>query len=105
MGMEIIIGVLIGAIAGAVAAYFFLRSHHARDRATVLEQFGRDKSEALTQQRELLEQRIRDHEVHAAKLKDQFSLLAQEVLTKNLETQIKALQNQNTHDLDKKKQE
>lgn len=92
--MEIIIGLLLGAIFGSAAAFFYLRGQHARDKA-----------EALNQQREFLEQRIRDRELSEQKLKDQFSLTAQEVLTKNLEAQVKALQNQNSHDLDKKKQE
>jgi DNA recombination protein RmuC len=103
--VEIIIGLLLGAIFGATLVFFFLRTHHARDRATSLDQWTKEKAEALSQQRELLEQRIRDHEVNATRLKDQFSLLAQDVLTKNLETQIKALQDRNTVDLDKKKQE
>ena len=41
----------------------------------------------------------------ALSMKDQFTLLAQEVLDKNLEAQVKALKTENNHDLDKKKQE
>lgn len=67
------------------------------------------KDLALREQRELLQQqhdqRIRDHELHEQKLKDQFALVAQEALTKNLDSQLKALHNQNQHELDKKKQE
>lgn len=80
------IGIFVGAVIGAVAAYFFLQAN-------------------LKRERELMDQRIRDHELSEQKVKDQFSILAQEILTKNLDSQVKALQNQNTHDLEKKKQE
>ncbi|MBS1958749.1 MAG: DNA recombination protein RmuC [Bdellovibrionales bacterium] len=90
----IFIGILVGAIAGAAAVYFFLRAN-----------LGREKTEALAQQRELLEQRIRDHELSEQKVKDQFSLLAQDILSKNIDSQVKAFQTQNNHDLEKKKQE
>jgi DNA recombination protein RmuC len=61
--------------------------------------------EALLQQQLFFESRIKDQELSGSKLKDQFSLLASEVLAKNMEAQVKALKNENSHDLDIKKQE
>ncbi len=52
-----------------------------------------------------MEERIRENGLSELKIKEQFTLLAQDVLTKNLETQVKTLKNENLHDLDKKKQE
>ena len=73
---------IFGLFAGAGIAYLYFRTEVVREK-TIAEQNG------LSEQ----------------KIKDQFTLLAQEVLSKNLDTQVKALQNQNTNDLDKKKQE
>ena len=106
---------LVGIAVGAALIYLYFRGQLAQEK-TLLESrihekdhqiiVSKEASEnALKQQRELLEQRVKDHELSEGKLKDQFTLLAQEVLSKNLEAQVKALQNQNTHDLDKKKQE
>jgi DNA recombination protein RmuC len=61
--------------------------------------------EALRQQKNSLDARIQDHLTNEAKIKDQFSLVATEILSKNMEAQVKALQTENTHELDKKKQE
>jgi len=84
---------LLGLAVGAVAVYLYQRAQLVRERTL---------SEAT---KSFHEQRMHDLELSEQKLKDQFTLLAQEVLNKNLETQVKALQNQNTVDLDKKKQE
>ena len=72
----------LGLLAGAGIAYLYFRAELIREK-TIVEQTG------LSEQ----------------KIKDQFTLLAQDILNKNLESQVKALQNQNTNDLDKKKQE
>jgi DNA recombination protein RmuC len=60
---------------------------------------------ALNQQKTLLEARIHDHLTNETKIKDQFSLVATEILNKNLEAQVKALKAESGHELDKKKQE
>ncbi len=75
-GVLFITGLFAGLLVGVTVTYFFIR------KQLMVEHAGSDQ-----------------------KTKEQFSFLAQEVLTKNLETQIKALQNQNQHDLDIKKQE
>ncbi len=82
MTLTLILIFITGLLAGAAIAYLYFRAELIREK-TIAEQTG------LSEQ----------------KIKDQFSLLAQEILNRNLETQVKALQNQNTNDLDKKKQE
>jgi DNA recombination protein RmuC len=104
-------GIVFGAIAGFFITLYLKQQWQGRltlQASTSEQGLNQQKlmyEQQLVQQREILGERIKDHELHGEKLKDQFTLLAQDVLTKNLETQIKALANQNTHDLDKKKQE
>lgn len=101
---SIVLALLAGLFLGALIAYFYFRPQLMRER--FMNESARTQAEqTLQQQKDFHEQRIKDQELNSQKLKDQFSLLAQEVLTKNLDTQVKALQNQNTVDLDKKKQE
>ena len=75
-----------GAILGASVVYFILKNQ-------------------LNFTQRMMEQRIKDNEFSEIKIKDQFSLLAQEILNKNLDHQVKTLKTENTHELDKKKQE
>jgi len=95
---------IVGLAVGGIVVYFYQRAQLVRER-TLLETTRLQADQTVQQQKEFHEQRRRDLELSEQKLKDQFTLLAQEVLSKNLETQVKALQNQNTVDLDKKKQE
>ena len=111
----LIFGLFLGVVIGVAMMYFYFKGLLLRER-TLLEstvsqkdqQFTSYKESAeqtLKQQREFLDQRMKDQEGNENKIKDQFTLVAQEVLSKNLEAQVKALQTQNVHDLDKKKQE
>jgi DNA recombination protein RmuC len=104
MSILSIVFFLFGLVLGT-AYSFFSRAQLLREKQRELEALKLANEMALKQQRELLEQRIKDFELSEVKIKDQFSLMAQEVLSKNLEAQLKALQNQNTTDLDLKKQE
>ena len=67
---------IIGLFSGSVISYFFIKKNL-----------------------------IQEYQTNEIKMKEQFTLLAQDVLNKNLETQVKTLQNQNNHDLNIKKQE
>jgi DNA recombination protein RmuC len=100
MDMHLITGFIAGFILGALILFLTFRG---KDRE--LELLKQSHEEALKQQRAFLETRLKDHEQNENKIKDQFSIVATEVLAKNLEAQIKALKNENSHDLDKKKQE
>lgn len=95
-----ILAFIMGLLLGALIVYLL-----ARGKAQEIEYIKKAHAEALAQQKSLLEARIDDHQLSETKLKDQFSLLASEVLSKNLEAQVKALKTENAHELDKKKQE
>ena len=94
------LGLIAGFILGALLLFLIYRG---KDREITL--LKESHQTALLQQKILLETRIQDHQMNESKIKDQFSLLATEILNKNLETQIKALKTENNHDLDLKKQE
>jgi DNA recombination protein RmuC len=105
MGSLVLVLVFVlGLAIGALVVFFYLRAQLTHEK-TMAETARLQAEQNLLQQKAFHEQRIKDIELGEQKLKDQFTLLAQEVLTKNLDTQVKALQNQNTVDLDKKKQE
>ncbi len=88
--MAITLAFIFGTFFGSALLYFLLKQN---------------QSSALAQQKSMYEDRMRDQEANGLRIKDQFSLLAQEVLAKNLESQVKTLKNENAHDLDLKKQE
>jgi DNA recombination protein RmuC len=90
---SLVFAFVFGLLLGALIVFFYFRGQIATQKII------------LAQQKEFHEQRMLDQAGNEQKIKDQFTLLAQEVLTKNLDTQVKALQGQNTVDLDKKKQE
>jgi DNA recombination protein RmuC len=91
---------LVGLFLGGLIVFLIYRG---KDREIAFMKQAHE--DALIQQKSLLEARIEDHQLSETKLKDQFSLLATEVLSKNLEAQVKTLKSENSHDLDKKKQE
>ena len=98
--MWIAIAFIFGALLGALLVYL-----NARGKDREIELLKLAHEEALRQQRLYLETRIQDHQLNEQKIKDQFSLVANEILHKNLETHLKALNTENTHELDKKKME
>ena len=59
---------------------------------TAIHELKQSHETALAQQKTLLEARIQDNLANETKIKDQFSLLATEILNKNLEAQTKAIQ-------------
>lgn len=91
--METVLVFILGLIVGGVLTYFYYRTQVKLVSAQLQTELIKEKT--IAEQTALSEQKI----------KDQFTLLAQEVLNKNLDAQVKALQNQNTVELDKKKQE
>jgi DNA recombination protein RmuC len=91
--METVFVFILGIIAGGAIAYWYYRTQIKLVSAQLQSELIKEKT--IAEQTALNEQ----------KLKDQFSLIAQEVMNRNMEAQTKALQNQNTVDLDKKKQE
>jgi DNA recombination protein RmuC len=100
--METLIAFVLGTLFGSLLLYLLSRGREQNFRREV-DTLKSTHEQAIAQQKQLLEERIRDHELNAQKLKDQFSLVAQEILNQNLETQKKALQEENHHQLDKKK--
>jgi DNA recombination protein RmuC len=100
--METLIAFVLGTLFGSLLLFFMNRGREQNFRREI-ETLKSTHEQTLIQQKQLLEERIRDHELSAQKLKDQFSLVAQEILNQNLETQKKALQEENHHQLDKKK--
>ncbi len=99
--MELLIVFALGTLFGAGMLYFLNRGkEHAFAQQT--ESLKTAHAEALEQQKVLLEERIRDRELSEQKLKDQFTLVANEVLHKNLEAQTKAVKQESAHELEKK---
>lgn len=92
------------ALGSAFGAALFWFSNRGKEQSWLREKeyLLSSHAEALIRQKELLEERIKDHEVSKEKLKEQFSLAAAEVFNRNLEAQTKALNQENTHELDKK---
>lgn len=84
-----ILGTLLG---GAVGAYIMASRSRSKDVEIML----------LKQSHE---DRVRDLVAAEERVKNQFSVMATEILNKNLELQAKAVRNENSHELDKKKQE
>ena len=83
-----ILGTIIGVALGALITYLIFHGRLVKAQTLNL----------------AAEQRYQDVQIHEQRLKESFSLLAQDVLTKNLDSQLKALQTQNTAELEKKKQ-
>jgi DNA recombination protein RmuC len=100
--METLIAFILGTLFGSLLLYFMNRGREQNFKREI-DTLKSTHDQSLIQQKQLLEERIRDHELSAQKLKDQFSLVAQEILNQNLESQKKALQEENHHQLDKKK--
>lgn len=103
-----LIAFVVGTLFGSgllFALNFFMNKGREQNHLRELELLRTSHAQALEQQKSLLESRIRDHEVSEQKLKDQFSLVAQEILNRNLETQKKTLGEETGHELDKKKLE
>jgi DNA recombination protein RmuC len=100
--METLIAFVLGTLFGSLLLYFMNRGREQNFKREI-DTLKSTHDQSLIQQKQLLEERIRDHELSAQKLKDQFSLVAQEILNQNLESQKKALQEENHHQLDKKK--
>jgi DNA recombination protein RmuC len=100
--METLIAFVLGALFGSLLLYFMTRGREQNFKREI-DTLKSTHDQSLIQQKQLLEERIRDHELSSQKLKDQFSLVAQEILNQNLESQKKALQEENHHQLDKKK--
>ena len=93
--MESLIAFIIGTAFGGAILFFTQKREIANLKASY--------EGNLAQQRLLMEERIRDQGMNEQKLKDQFSLVANEILSKNLEAQVKSLGQENTHALEKKK--
>jgi DNA recombination protein RmuC len=99
--MELLIVFVLGTLFGAGLLYFLNRGkEHAFTQQT--EALKAAHTEALEQQKALIEERIRDRELSEQKLKDQFTLVANEVLHKNLEAQTKVVKQESAHELEKK---
>jgi DNA recombination protein RmuC len=95
-----IFGILLGGL-----IFFFIGKSKDQSAQREIESLRQSHNDALQNQKALMEERIRDHELNEQKIKDQFTLLAQEILNKNLDSQAKAISTENNHELDKKKQE
>jgi len=95
-------GLVFGTLLGSSLFYMFNRNREQNFRRE-LETLKEVHEQTLLQQKNLMEERIRDHEMSEQRLKDQFSLVAQNILNQNLETQKKALKQESEHELDKKK--
>ncbi len=100
--METLIAFILGTLFGTLLVYFMTRNREQTFRREV-DTLKSTHEQSLTQQKQLLEERIRDHEMSEQRLKEQFSLVAQDILNQNLETQKKALKQESEHELDKKK--
>jgi len=100
--MELLLAFIIGTLFGSALFYFMSRGREQNFKREI-DTLTSTHEQALQNQKQLLEERIRDHELSAQKLKDQFTLVAQDILNQNLETQKKALTQENQHELDKKK--
>ena len=98
--ISLVFAFIFGGLIGALLVYF---NGKGKDREISVLKSSHE--EALKQQRSLLEDRVKDHEMSENRIKDQFSILASEALAKNLEAQVKALKTENTHNFDIKKQE
>lgn len=99
--MALILTFILGTAFGAALIFFILKQSERRalhEQKAFFETRIRDQELHFTE-------RLRDQEMNAHKTKEQFTLLAQEVLTKNMESQVQAMSTQNTHALDLKKQE
>ncbi len=94
-------------VAGCVISYFWQKSRFENSKNILEVQLNSTISSLQSQldiQKQYSDQRIQDFEQNEIKLREAFSKMAQEALAQNLDSQLKALQKQNTADLELKKQ-
>ena len=92
--MELIFAFSGGLLVGGLLTLFFFQN-----RLSVARTIATKLQAELESTQRFQQQRLEDLEKQSIQVKETFTSLAQDVLTKHLDHQIKALQNQNAHDL------